>query len=83
MHIVVLGAGLAGITTAYQLLLDGHSVTVVDREAAPAGFTSYANAGLIAPGHAYAWGSPAAPGTSSPPRRPVWCTGIPAGCRGW
>lgn len=61
MHIVVLGAGLAGITTAYQLLLDGHSVTVVDREAAPAGFTSYANAGLIAPGHAYAWGSPTAP----------------------
>jgi len=61
MHIVVLGAGIVGITTAYQLLLDGHSVTVLDRESAPAEFTSYANAGLVAPGHAYAWGSPAAP----------------------
>lgn len=61
MHVVVLGAGIVGITTAYQLLLDGHSVTVLDREAAPAEFTSFANAGLVAPGHAYAWGSPAAP----------------------
>jgi len=62
MHIVVLGAGIVGITTAYQLLKDGHAVTVLEREAAPAQFTSHANAGLVAPGHAYAWGSPAAPG---------------------
>ncbi|MCV2866131.1 D-amino acid dehydrogenase [Defluviimonas sp. WL0075] len=62
MHIVVLGAGMVGITTAYQLLRDGHAVTVLERADAPAEFTSYANAGLVAPGHAYAWGSPAAPG---------------------
>lgn len=62
MHIVVLGAGVVGITTAYQLLKDGHQVTVVEREKSPAQFTSFANAGLVAPGHAYAWGSPAAPG---------------------
>ena len=62
MHIVVLGAGVVGIATAYQLLKDGHSVTVVERDTAPAQFTSFANAGLVAPGHAYAWGSPAAPG---------------------
>ena len=61
MHIVVLGAGVIGITTAYQLLKDGHQVTVIDRGAMPASFTSFANAGLVAPGHAYAWGSPAAP----------------------
>lgn len=61
MHVAVLGAGVVGITTAYQLLRDGHSVTVIDRCAAPALFTSFANAGLVAPGHAYAWGSPAAP----------------------
>ncbi len=62
MHVVVLGAGIVGVTTAYQLLQDGHTVTVVDREPGPARFTSYANAGLVAPGHAYAWGSPVAPG---------------------
>jgi D-amino-acid dehydrogenase len=62
MKILVLGAGIAGITTAYELNRDGHEVTVIEREAEPASFTSFANAGLMAPGHAYAWSSPAAPG---------------------
>ncbi|MCB2137613.1 MAG: D-amino acid dehydrogenase [Rhodobacteraceae bacterium] len=62
MKVAVLGAGVVGVATAYQLVKDGHSVTVIDRAAAPAEFTSFANAGLVAPGHAYAWGSPAAPG---------------------
>lgn len=62
MKIAVLGAGIVGITTAYQLLKDGHQVVVVDRESEPANFTSFSNAGLVAPGHAYAWASPAAPG---------------------
>jgi D-amino-acid dehydrogenase len=62
MKILVLGAGIAGVTTAYELARAGHEVTVIDREAEPAAFTSYANAGLFAPGHSYAWSSPAAPG---------------------
>jgi D-amino-acid dehydrogenase len=62
MRIVVLGAGVIGVTTAWQLLKDGHEVTVIEREPGPARFTSFANAGLVAPGHAYAWSSPAAPG---------------------
>jgi D-amino-acid dehydrogenase len=62
MKVLVLGAGIAGVTTAYELNRDGHEVTVIDREELPASFTSYANAGLFAPGHAYAWSSPAAPG---------------------
>lgn len=62
MKVLVLGAGIAGITTAYELNRDGHEVTVIEREAEPASFTSYSNAGLFAPGHAYAWSSPAAPG---------------------
>lgn len=62
MKALVLGAGIVGITTAYELNRDGHEVTVIDREAEPAAFTSYSNAGLFAPGHAYAWSSPAAPG---------------------
>ena len=61
MKVLVMGAGIAGITAAYELHRDGHEVTVIDREDQPASFTSYANAGLFAPGHSYAWSSPAAP----------------------
>ncbi|MGH6718393.1 MAG: FAD-dependent oxidoreductase, partial [Alphaproteobacteria bacterium] len=62
MRVVVLGAGVIGVATAYYLARDGAQVTVVDRRAEAAGETSYANAGLIAPTHAYAWASPRAPG---------------------
>jgi D-amino-acid dehydrogenase len=62
MKIIVLGAGVIGVTTAWQLLKDGHQVTVVDRAGGPAEFTSFGNAGLVAPGHAFAWASPTAPG---------------------
>lgn len=61
MHVVVLGAGIIGITTAYQLLKDGHEVSIVERAGTVAEATSFSNAGLIAPGHAYAWASPSAP----------------------
>jgi len=37
-------------------------VTVVDRAGGPAQLTSFGNAGLVAPGHAFAWASPTAPG---------------------
>jgi D-amino-acid dehydrogenase len=63
MKILVLGSGVIGVTTAYYLAKDGHQVTVIDRQAEAALETSFANAGLIAPGHAYAWASPKAPGT--------------------
>ena len=59
---LVLGAGIVGVTMAYELWKDGHEVTVVDRETGAADFTSFGNAGMIAPGHAYAWASPASPG---------------------
>ena len=61
-RIIVLGAGVIGTTTAYKLAMDGHDVTVIDAEDGVAMMTSYANAGLVAPGHAFAWASPAAPG---------------------
>jgi D-amino-acid dehydrogenase len=63
MHVLVMGAGVIGITTAYQLLRDGHQVTVLERLSAAADETSFGNAGAIAPGHAYAWSSPRAPMT--------------------
>jgi len=61
MKAIVLGAGVVGITTAYYLAKAGHQVTVVDRQKEAAGETSYANAGLIAPGHSFTWNSPRAP----------------------
>ena len=62
MRIVVLGAGVAGATAAYQLLRDGHQVTVIDRQPIAANEASYGNAGMLAPGHSYTWASPKAPG---------------------
>jgi D-amino-acid dehydrogenase len=61
MKALVLGAGIAGITAAYELNRDGFAVTVVDRGGEPANLTSFSNAGLFAVGHAYSWSSPAAP----------------------
>lgn len=61
MKIIVLGAGIVGVSTAYFLARDGHEVVVVDREGEVGQDASAANAGLIAPGHSYAWASPAAP----------------------
>ena len=48
------------MTSAYYLALDGHEVTVLDRNNAAASETSYGNAGLVSPGDLYAWASPAA-----------------------
>ena len=61
MKVAVLGAGVIGVTTAYELMRDGHEVTVIDRCSAPAQETSFANAGLISPGHALPWASPGVP----------------------
>ena len=60
MRITVLGAGLAGVTAAWHLQQDGHEVTVVERQPQAALETSFANAGLISTGHAFAWASPRA-----------------------
>lgn len=36
MHVVVLGSGVIGVTSAYYLALAGHEVTVLDRQPGPA-----------------------------------------------
>lgn len=61
MKVIVLGGGVVGVTTAYQLQRDGHEVTVVDRQPVVAGETSWGNAGMVAPGHSFVWSSPKAP----------------------
>lgn len=50
MKIAVIGAGIVGITTAYELSLDGHEVTVFDRHSTAAEACSFATGSLIAPG---------------------------------
>jgi D-amino-acid dehydrogenase len=47
MHIVVIGAGIIGMTTAWYLARDGHRVTVVDRADAAGAETSFANGGQL------------------------------------
>ena len=44
--IAIIGAGIAGITTAYALAKKGHKVTLIDSRRYPAMATSYANGGL-------------------------------------
>ena len=61
MRVAVLGAGIVGVTTAYELAADGHEVVVVDRQDRAAMETSFSNAGMVSPGHAYTWASPRAP----------------------
>jgi D-amino-acid dehydrogenase len=58
MKIAVLGAGIVGITTAYQLTRDGHEVVVVDRQPDVGLECSYANGGFIAISQAAPWSSP-------------------------
>ncbi len=61
MKIAVIGAGIIGVTTAFELAVDGHEVTVFDRRASVAEETSFANAGVIAPGYVTPWAAPGMP----------------------
>ncbi|MFN4120535.1 FAD-dependent oxidoreductase [Acidovorax sp.] len=49
MNIAIVGAGIVGVTTAYELARDGHEVTVFDQRSAAAEEASFATAGLLAP----------------------------------
>ncbi len=61
MKVVVLGAGIIGITSAYQLAKAGHQVFVIDRQPGPALETSYANAGEVSFGYCSPWAAPGIP----------------------
>ncbi len=56
-NIVVIGAGITGVTTAYALLRQGHAVTVIDRLPYSAMETSYANGGQLSASNAEVWNS--------------------------
>jgi D-amino-acid dehydrogenase len=61
MRVLVLGSGVIGVTTAWYLARQGHSVTVVERQTGPALETSFGNAGQISPGYSTPWAAPGIP----------------------
>src|SRR4051812_47485740 len=61
LKVAVIGAGIVGVTTAYELAADGHDVTVFERRGAAAEETSFANAGVVAPGYVTPWAAPGMP----------------------
>lgn len=61
MRIVVLGAGIIGISTAWHLLARGHEVTVVDRQSDAAMETSFGNAAQISVSYCEPWANKDAP----------------------
>ena len=61
MKVIVLGAGIVGVTSAYQLARAGHEVAVIDRQPGPALETSFANAGEVSFGYCSPWAAPGIP----------------------
>jgi D-amino-acid dehydrogenase len=61
MRVAVIGAGIVGVTSAYELAADGHEVTVFERRGSVAAESSFANAGVIAPGYVTPWAAPGMP----------------------
>lgn len=61
MKILILGAGVVGVSSAWYLANSGHDVTVIDRQPAAGLETSFANGGQISVSHAEPWANPHAP----------------------
>ncbi len=60
MKVLVLGAGVVGVASAWFLREAGHDVLVVDRQPAAGLETSFANGGQISVSHAEPWANPGA-----------------------
>jgi D-amino-acid dehydrogenase len=60
MRIVIVGAGVIGVCTAWFLRQRGHEVVVIDRQPGPAQETSFANACQISVSYSEPWATPAA-----------------------
>lgn len=59
MHVLVIGGGLMGVTTAWYLVEAGHEVTLIDRNSELAAEGSHANGGVLHAGHADPLNTPA------------------------
>lgn len=69
MHIAIVGAGIVGVATAFELACDGHQVTVFEQRSAAAEEASFGNTGLLAPSLLIPW---AAPGIGGPLSRQMF-----------
>jgi D-amino-acid dehydrogenase len=59
VKVLVLGAGVVGVTSAWYLAQAGHEVVVADRRPEAGMETSFANGGQISASHAEPWAKPA------------------------
>lgn len=75
MKVAVLGAGVAGIATAYHLHEQGHEVTVIERQAGAALETSFSNAGHVCPSYATPWAAPGMKGKAAKWILAAWLLG--------
>jgi D-amino-acid dehydrogenase len=61
MRVIILGAGVVGVSTAWHCAQAGHEVTVVDRQPGAGLETSFANAGQLSYGYSAPWAGPGVP----------------------
>jgi len=55
LKIVVIGAGIVGVTTAYEFAERGHEVTLIDRREGAGLETSFANGGQLGASEVAPW----------------------------
>ena len=60
-HVLVLGGGVLGVTSAWYLQQQGYQVTLVERQSSAAMETSHANAGQVSFGYSSPWAAPGVP----------------------
>ena len=58
MRVVVVGGGVIGVSSAFELALRGHEVELFEAGEALAAQTSFANGGVITPGMCEPWNAP-------------------------
>ena len=79
MHVVIVGCGVIGVTTAWFLIQAGVRVTVVERREGPALETSFANASMLTPSLSAPWNSPGVAQASEIPGPQGSCSACQAG----
>ncbi len=60
-RVVVIGAGVIGVTTAHALASDGHQVTLLDAASTAASASSHANGGFLSAAFCAPWAMPGLP----------------------